>query len=813
MRTGPSPVTRRLGLALVAGAVALLALVLVAGSADAAHNGTPDCSIVVKGAEGDTSYFRDFTVTVEIVTTGSPQWTNITIDGEGYRPYTGPRNVSGEGAHTAACHVTEHGGAHVVRSRQFIIDTSPPTCSNHYSGAYSPSTGWYVGSGLWSISSSDTRGVWFVNATLDGVTTPYLGSRSVGDGLHTFGCTVVDRAGNTYSASAPFALDTLPPTSCSVQRVYDPNRGLDIQPKNGWYAPGNTVGSGVYVYLAGLDAGSGVARFDVRVNGGLLTSVHNGSFLHLVGDGSRQLTCTTVDAVGHASTHMLSISLDGTRPTCVGAYNGIGGSSGWYRTGSFVLTAQDEGSGLWYLNRTIGGQLHSDSVGPFVTLRTAEITQEGGVTVVCIVTDLAGNTSPTATIQVRLDTLPPTCTLTPSGVAGDNGWFRSAPAVSVATSDNASGVAATTFAVGGDGERAYTQPVTVTAQGETTVACRAVDRAGNSGTSSILLKHDSTPPTLCASLARDDRGNAVLARRAWFAKAVEFDIVTKDAYSGIATAEFRLDGSVVPGAIVRANDASVTLRIDDRGEHVIECAAKDKAGNVADPVRFPANLDDAPPTCEGTILGEGDRGWLRGGASVALAASDTLSGIDAFEYTVDGGARRPYKSAIPLEGDGNHRVECLVRDVAGNDGSRTLDLRLDATPPECSLDDSLDLARVHAAPLAARIAARDATSGVASLGVLVNGAPAPSFAEGTLTLAAPGIHEVECHVEDEAGNTRVVPLGRVRVAGSDPSSTIGPAAVAMRHDAETGTPQPIPGPGVLALIAIAVGVSFARRAR
>lgn len=732
----------------------------------------------------------------------------VAVDGSAVPVSAGPYvTVQGEGAHSVTCIVSDFAGNQASFTHTVGIDTSAPDCVGSYSGSLG-SAGWYVTHGQLSLAASDPlSGVASVNYTLDGAgVVPYTNPVAVGDGAHSIRCGVTDKAGNTFERVMILNVDALAPTSCFAQSAYDPLRGRDVPLVNGWFAPSSPTLYGLRVYPGADDAGSGAQSFTLVVDGEALGGdIPNGSSFTLYGEGTRVVSCTVTDRAGHEATYGFTVKLDGTRPTCRGSYSGTAGSGGWYRSGEFRFDATDEGSGIAYLNTT-GALVTSLAGGEGVVNLTRDITTEGLHTVTCAAIDNAGNLAPSATFSVRLDFTPPACSATVTGPLGGDGWRTGSAVIALAATDNASGVATTTYAVGNDPYRAYSSPLRLGDDGEHVVSCRVTDRAGNVGLEPTLVKIDQTPPKLCESTARDATGNRIVAVREWYSSRLQFELSTTDKHSGLADVEILLDGAPIPGIDVSDTTATVRLPIDQRGKHTITCSATDNAGNAAGPSTLPVNIDDTLPQCNGDAQGDAQNGWHRRGASLALDATDSGSGIDAFQYSLDGSAARTYDGPIAIEGDGNHRVECIVRDLAGNTATKTFDLRLDATDPWCALV-GIDATRVLDAPLRVRIEPMDNTSGVASALVSVNGdTPQPGRIE--VDLATAGVHEITCTITDEAGNAREVLLDRLRVGGAD--ADVQAAAVPLADDARARTREPIPAGGALLAVA-AAGAALALR--
>ena len=91
--------------------------------------------------------------------------------------------------------------------------------------------------------------------------------------------------------------------------------------------------------------------------------------------------------------------------------------------------------------------------------------------------------------------------LVPASPNGENGWYKTAPTITLSANDNCSGVSATEYSVdGGATWQPYSGSFVFNTEGITTILYRSIDRANNSETAnSITLKIDTGNPTLSLS--------------------------------------------------------------------------------------------------------------------------------------------------------------------------------------------------------------------------------------------------------------------------------------------------------------------------
>ncbi len=170
------------------------------------------------------------------------------------------------------------------------------------------------------------------------------------------------------------------------------------------------------------------------------------------------------------------------------------------------------------------------------------------------------------TIPAAGDTTAPvsTATVDPSTPDGQNGWYTGDVSVTLAATDDDSGVAGIEYALTDDAWTAYTAPLAI-ADGVTAVQYRATDKDGNVETARTLtIKRDTVAPETAAD--PDDDGTAVT-----------LTLVRSDETSGVSSTQYRIGSGAwktysAPFAVARTSAAQV-----------VEFRSTDKAGNVAGP--------------------------------------------------------------------------------------------------------------------------------------------------------------------------------------------------------------------------------------
>jgi parallel beta-helix repeat protein len=324
-------------------------------------------------------------------------------------------------------------------------------------------------------------------------------------------------------------------------------------------------------------------------------------------------------------------------PTTTVSLAGTLGSNGWYRSDVTVTLAATDtgGSGLRSTEYRLDGDSWTTYGGPF------SVTTDGSHTLYYRSTDNAGNVEDEQTAPIKEDKTPPTLAALVSPAPNALGWNKSDVTVSFVASDTASGV---------DGA-SVTPDIIVTSEGAgQPVSGCASDLAGNTGSITIAVSIDKTPPTLTG--AATSSPNAA----GWYNHELSVHFVGSDALSGLA--------SVTP-------DASVST--EGAGQSVAGIAT-DKAGNSATFTVSGINIDKTPPTLTGTKdPSPNAHGWNNTDVTVHFTASDALSGVDP--------AAIPADVVFTAEGAGQS-VTRSVTDRAGNTAEAAVgDINIDKTPP------------------------------------------------------------------------------------------------------------------------------------
>ncbi len=471
---------------------------------------------------------------------------------------------------------------------------------------------------------------------------------------------------------------------------------------------------------------------------------------------------------------------------------GQSGQNGWcVNNAQLVLTATDpQGYAV-----TIGGDLNGApfSCGASCTLDLPVGTGTAHYTATAAT---SGMSSPPDSKPWAYDPELPAPKINLSGTQGTNGWYISTVDVQATGTDAISGIAGASISVDGGAERSSA----TLSDGVHTVKAIAIDNAGNiSDPKYVTIPIDATNPVLDMSAAGAPGANG------WYVSNVQASASASDVTSGINAFEVTVDGGPW-------TDYTSPITFSD-GQHTVQFKATDNASNVTTSPLQTHKIDIVAPVITPTVTGTtGTDGWYTSAVQVSATATDTTSGMDAFEASVDGGLWTTYGAPLSLS-NGRHSVQFRAADAAGNSSQVTQSVSVDTAGPVIDLPASWTLGRT----IEYRVT--DAQSGLASVRVViedqneryakvawnedVSGASFDGeidwngkFKDGTV--APPGTYLAWVKAWDKAGN-ETMKLGKVNVPAPFfsfflpppvvPSATPSPTAVPTATAKPTATKQ------------------------
>jgi hypothetical protein len=403
--------------------------------------------------------------------------------------------------------------------------------------------------------------------------------------------TVTDVAGNTASASVTLNIETTPPTITGVASPL-PN-------SNGWNNTNVTV---TWTCVAGKSA---------------IASCPSPTTVSTQG-ANQNVTGTVSDVAGNSASATLSISIDKTAPTISATVSPAPNAAGWNNSPVTVtFTCADSLSGI-------------ATCSPMQSLSTPGANQ----IVSGAATDNAGNSASTQ-VTLNISTTPPTIIASVSPSPNAAGWNNSSVTVSFAC------------APGGAPIVSCPSPTVVTTQGSNIpVTGTVTDASGATSTATVILKIDSTPPTIIPNISPAPNSSG------WETSPVTVSFTCSDSLSGIA--------SCPSSQLVSTSGAN----------QVISGTTTDVAGNTATATAT-VNLEQALPTITASASPSANSaGWNNTSVTVSFTCNKSVSAISSCSPA----------QTVSSQGIGQV-VTGTVQDQAGNQASTSVTLNIDETPP------------------------------------------------------------------------------------------------------------------------------------
>jgi hypothetical protein len=339
--------------------------------------------------------------------------------------------------------------------------------------------------------------------------------------------------------------------------------------------PDAVVGSSsVTVEWTASDDGSGIDRFEVRVDGGAATVLPGTATSHIVtglANGVHAIVVTAIDGAGNTRSDGVTIHVDRTPPTVA-----ITAPTPGAFLGSSALpvtwTAADGETSIV----TVRIRLDTGSVQTLpgsARSHTFLAVGDGAHTVTVTAVDAAGNVA-TATVSVTVDTTDPVVSIT-SPAAGST-VVPSSFVLTWTATDATSQLDHIEVRVDGGSPESLVAGTTSLAlsglsEGAHTLTVTAVDEAGNAATASVIVTVDTTDPVV--SITAPAAGSTVTS------SSLTFTWTATDAISQVDRIEIRVDGGTPQ--TLPAGTTSLALSGLSDGEHTVTIIVFDPAGNSA----------------------------------------------------------------------------------------------------------------------------------------------------------------------------------------------------------------------------------------
>lgn len=353
-----------------------------------------------------------------------------------------------------------------------------------------------------------------------------------------------------------------------------------------------------------------------------------------------------------------------------------------------------------------------------------------------------------ATVQEVTITYPPaTITRSVQNCTFNNGWCITSPRLSLSGSEPVQGyeilaiegtLNGQTFACSGAN---CSVPLN---EGNNNSSYWAISSWGDTSTmGTVAVKVDTKNPVLTASLS------GMLGSNNWYTDA-QLNASASDPApgSGLAALEYELDAS----SWATFPEAGV-LTLPD-GKHTVDVRAVDTAGRAVSTSKS-FWLDTVAPNVSleptGTL---GSNGWYTTNLNLTASPSDSTSGVDLFEYSLNSDAWKTYITPLTLA-DGTHKVSFWAQDFAGLATQVDRTYKVDTRVPQIngSLSGIPGANGWYISNVTLSLSASDPApgSGIDAFTYTLNGGIENSYTDAIVL--SNGQHKIEINTRDKAGLT------------------------------------------------------------
>ncbi|MCX8174295.1 MAG: DNRLRE domain-containing protein [Thermoplasmata archaeon] len=280
----------------------------------------------------------------------------------------------------------------------------------------------------------------------------------------------------------------------------------------------------------------------------------------------------------------------------------------------------------------------------------------------------------------------------------------------------------------------------------------------------VTYSIDTTPPVTTATLT------GTLGNNNWYISSVIMTLTPTDpspSGGGPLTTYCRINnGSYTPYT------SPVSFYSD--GEYFVNYYSVDGAGNQEAPKSIYFRIDTTAPTTTHTLTGTGgNNNWYSSDVVCTLSGTDALSGMAGVYYSMDGAPETPYTSPFVISSPGIHTLVYYGRDNAGNSESQhTVEIKIDKDLPTTNhaLSGTISTDGWYLSDVTCTLNGTDPTSGIYRILYRINGGTENVYT-GPFIITGEGIHTVDYHGEDYAGNQEQAHGFQVKIDATSPVST------------------------------------------
>ena len=606
------------------------------------------------------------------------QWDSTST--AGWQTYSNSITAS-EGQHTLYYYSKDlSNNAEPVKSQPYSVDSSAPSAFNLSAPADNSSTNnAATPTFTWAASSDSGSGMakyqLYIHSSLTQIDIPasqtsYTLSSPLEAGTHTWYVIAVDGAGNATTSTATNTLnvaDVVPPvTSMSTNPSYT----------SGWFKTSPSI------TLTRNEPGTTYYQWDSTSTTGWQT--YTGSIT--AQEGQHTLYYYSADTFNNTEANKSqTFKVDLTPPSAFDISSPTDGSSTDNKSlPTFTWVASsDSGSGVAKYQLYIDNTVKQSNISPSQTSYTLTSSLAAGTHTWYIqAMDAAGNvTNSTSTFSLNVqDIIAPVTTIStnPSYTNGSNGWFKTAPVVTLTRNE----VGTTSYQLDLSGLVTYTGSFAIP-EGQHTLTYSSVDTSNNTETNKTQsFKIDAVAPSafdISSPADGSSTDNASLPTFTWAA--------SSDSGSGMAKYQFYVDGVLSRDSISPSSTSYTVSTPLTPGSHTWYIQAVDSAGNtVKSTSTFTITVSDVVPPVTTIALSpsytDGLNGWYKSTPSITLTRNEP--GTTYYQWDSTSGAWTSFSESIATfaASEGQHTLYYYSEDtVANKETIKSKAFKIDITAP------------------------------------------------------------------------------------------------------------------------------------
>ncbi len=260
--------------------------------------------------------------------------------------------------------------------------------------------------------------------------------------------------------------------------------------------------------------------------------------------------------------------------------------------------------------------------------------------------------------------------------------LSSKASISFSSKDTLSGVKHIVYSINEGPEKAFSIPIPISIlkDGKSKIHYYAIDNVGNkeeikvltASTEAIVEKIDHTYGSTFSFYidkeapvtSSDIIGDQYKGKFLYISERSRIKINATDEKSGVEKIIYSINNNLLK------EKYSEPFAISNQGLNTVLYTSSDNVGNIAVPKAQQIFLDKSIPVSNSSFRGkqfaDRDTIFITSDTHIAISTSETGSGIQAIEYSLDGGNKTVYTSAFKVEKDGYHTLEYHAKDNVNN---------------------------------------------------------------------------------------------------------------------------------------------------